>query len=331
MLQLFRLIRLPNLIIIALTLYGVRYGLLLPVWESGIALMLDNDFLVRGLGLSMSSLDFLLLTVSTLFIAAAGYIINDYFDVKTDRLNRPDKVVVGRIIPRRLAMILHMTLSSLGLLLAVYVAWNAGNWRLCGLQIFSIVALWFYSTHLKKQLLSGNILIALLAALVPLTAGLYEFASGSLISLNVLSSYVPGAGSILLRKAAVLVTGYAVFAFLSNLIREIVKDIEDMDGDRAAGCKTLPVVVGEIQAKFIALSLVVFTVITLALVQRYLYIFDYQALFYYTLIAVQLPFVVMFLMLWRANTKDDYSRVSLICKLLIVTGVISMIVFGMTL
>jgi len=332
MLQLFRLIRLPNLIIIALTLYGVRYGLLQPVWKSGYNLMLGQGYVVSGdLNLHMSGFHFLLLVISTIFIAAAGYIINDYFDVKTDRVNRPDRVVVGRTISRRIAMTLHLTLSSIGLLIALYIAWKAGNWKLCGIQLFSIVALWFYSTLLKKQLLSGNIVIAFLAALVPLTAGLYEFASGALLTLNELDFYVAGAGSLLLKKGALLVTGYAVFAFLSNLIREITKDIEDMDGDRADGCKTLPIVVGETQARFIVLSLIIFTVITLGLIQKYMIDYDYTILFLYVLIAVQLPLLVLFFMMWRANAKEHYTRASILCKLLIVTGVCSMLVFGLTL
>ena len=294
--------------------------------------MFDQGYQISGdLNLHMSGIHFLLLVISTLFIAAAGYIINDYFDVKTDRVNRPDRVVVGRTISRRIAMTLHMTLSSIGLLIALFIAWKAGNWKLCGIQLFSIVALWFYSTQLKKQLLSGNILIAFLAALVPLTAGLYEFASGALLSLNQLDYYIPGAGSLLLKKGALLVTGYAIFAFLSNLIREITKDVEDMDGDRAAGCKTLPIVIGETQTRFIILSLITFTVITLGLIQKYMIEYDYKILFLYVLIAVQLPLLILFFMLWKATSKDDYTRASIVCKLLIVTGVCSMLVFGLTL
>ena len=327
---LFRLIRLPNLLIIALTLYGVRYGLLEPVWRHTIGDMLYHGFMVRGLGLHMSNLDFGLLVFSILCISAAGYIINDYFDTRIDRINKPDQVIVGRIIKRRVAMVMHLTLSSIGLLLGIYLSLKVGNWKLSGIHLFSIIALWFYSTHLKKQMLAGNLLISLLAALVPITAGLYEFSSGSIINLNILNEYVPGMGNSLLRKGAFLVIGYAAFAFLSNLAREIIKDIEDMEGDSADGARTLPLVLGETQARFVAISVIVFTMILLGLIQKYLWLGDYQSMFWYILAAVQLPFLVLLVQTWMAQEKKAYSRASLLCKVLIITGVVSMFVFRFT-
>ncbi len=330
MLDFLRLIRLPNLIIIALTLCGVRYGLMEPVWHHAIGDMLRLGYSVQGLGLHMQGIDFGLLVISILFIAAAGYIINDYFDTRIDRINKPDQVIVGRVIKRRVAMILHLTLSSIGLLLGIYLALKVGNWKLSAIHLFSIVALWFYSTHLKKQLLSGNLLISLLAALVPVTAGLFEFASGSIINLNILNSYVEGMGNSLLRKGAFLVIGYSAFAFLSNLIREIVKDIEDTEGDEADGARTIPIVLGEEQARFIAISVVLFTMILLGFIQKQLWLGAYKGMFWYILIAVQVPFTVLIIRLWRALQKSDYSKASILCKLLIVTGVLSMFVFRFT-
>lgn len=325
-----RLIRLPNLIIIALTLCGVRYGLMEPVWRHTIGDMLQHGYMVQGLTLHMSLNDFILLICSIVLIAAAGYIINDYFDTRIDRINKPEQVIVGRVIKRRVAMALHLSLSSLGLLIGVYLSFKVGNWKLSFIHLFSIIALWFYSTHLKKQLLSGNLLISLLAALVPITAGLYEFASGSIINLNILNSYVEGMGNSLLRKGAFLVIGYAAFAFLSNLIREIVKDIEDLEGDQADGAQTLPLAVGETQAKFISISVVIFTIILLAFIQKQLWLNGFASMFWYILLAVQIPFLVLIIQIWRALQKSDYTLASRICKLVIVTGILSMFVFRYT-
>jgi len=278
----------------------------------------------------MSLNDFILLICSIVLIAAAGYIINDYFDTRIDRINKPEQVIVGRVIKRRVAMALHLSLSSLGLLIGIYLSFKVGNWKLSFIHLFSIIALWFYSTHLKKQLLSGNLLISLLAALVPITAGLYEFASGSIINLNILNAYVDGMGNSLLRKGAFLVIGYSAFAFLSNLIREIVKDIEDMDGDQADGAQTLPLAVGETQAKFISISVVVFTIILLAFIQKQLWLNGFASMFWYILFAVQIPFLVLIIQIWRALQKRDYTLASRVCKLVIVTGVLSMFVFRFT-
>jgi 4-hydroxybenzoate polyprenyltransferase len=330
MIDFLRLIRLPNLIIIALTLCGVRYGLMQPVWHHAIGDMLQQGFMVQGLTLHMSFNDFILLICSIVLIAAAGYIINDYFDTRIDRINKPDQVIVGRVIKRRVAMAMHLSLSSLGLLIGIYLSFKVGNWKLSFIHLFSIIALWFYSTHLKKQLLSGNLLISILAALVPITAGLYEFASGSIINLNILNSYVDGMGNSLLRKGAFLVIGYSAFAFLSNLIREIVKDIEDMEGDKADGAQTLPLAVGETQAKFISISVIIFTIILLAFIQKQLWLNGFVSMFWYILLAVQIPFLVLIIQIWRALQKRDYSLASHICKLVIVTGVLSMFVFRYT-
>ena len=327
MLHFFKLIRFPNLIIIALTMIGVRYGLLEPLWRSVIKDMLERGFLVRGMGLHMSGINFSLLVVSTVLIAAAGYIINDYFDTKTDRINKPDKVVIGKIIQRRAAIILHISLSLVGLLIAIYLAYYTGNIKLALLQFFSIVGLWFYSTHLKKQLLAGNILIALLAALVPITTGMFEFASGAITNLQILNNSAPEMGSYVLKKGAFIVIGYAAFAFLSNLFREIIKDIEDLEGDIADGCRTLPIVIGEEPSKFIAMSLIIFTSIFLGLVQQYIWKWDLTILFYFTIFAVQAPLFYILYILWNAYDKYSYSKASVVCKIIITTGVISMFIF----
>jgi 4-hydroxybenzoate polyprenyltransferase len=311
-------------------MYGVRYGIMEPIWQHAISEMLNRGFLVSGLSLHMSSFDFALLNFSIIIIAAAGYIINDYFDTKIDRINKPEFVIVGRVIKRRVAMILHMILSFIGLLIGVYLSLKVGNWKLSSIHLFSIIALWFYSTHLKKQLLSGNILISLLVALVPITAGLFEFASGSMINLQILNEYVDGMGTALLSKGAFLVIGYAVFAFLSNLIREIIKDIEDMEGDQADGANTLPIVLGETQAKFICISIAVFLMILIGVIEKMLWTLEVSGLFWYLLVAVQFPLILIIIRVSTANQKQHYSYASTLCKLLIVLGIISMFVFRTT-
>jgi 4-hydroxybenzoate polyprenyltransferase len=326
-LQFLRLIRWPNLLIITLTMLGVRYGIFASLWNDAVKEMLDRGFLVRGFTLHMSNSNFYLLLFSILCIAAAGNIINDYFDTKTDRLNKPDKVVVGRTIKRRVAMAMHLTLNGLGLITGVYLAFSAGNWKLSGIFVFSILALWFYSTQLKRQLLSGNILISILTALVPITVGLFEFASGAAYDLNVLNLNSLGFGNLLLRKAAFILIGFSVFAFLSNLIREIVKDMEDVEGDIAIGARTLPIVLGETYAKYFVISITIFTIVLLAFVQQYLWLNSIHIIFWYFSIFVQIPLVLLVVKLYSAWTKSQYSFASLLCKIIIVTGVLSMFVY----
>jgi 4-hydroxybenzoate polyprenyltransferase len=237
---------------------------------------------------------------------------------------------VGKTISRRWAITWHLLLSFLGLLIAAYLAWKCGNKKIAILQFISIVALWFYSSHLKKQMLSGNILIALLAAMVPITTGIFEFSNGALLSLEIINVNASNVGTTMLKEGMVMVIGYSIFAFLSNLVREIVKDIEDMDGDLEQGCRTLPIVAGEHQARFIAMSVAMFTLITLGLIMKYLWSYGLYEMFWYLAVAVQLPLVWLLFTLWNALEKADYTRASLICKILIVTGVLSMVVFRFT-
>lgn len=330
MLHFFRLIRLPNLFIIALTMWAVRIGIFETLWRQAVMAMLDHGFLVSGLNLHMPSGDFALLVLSVVLIAAAGNIINDYFDTKTDRLNKPDRVVVGRTIKRRVAMALHLSMNALGLAIGLYLSHKAGSWKLAGIFVFSVVILWFYSTNLKKQMLSGNILISVLAALVPITVGMFEFASKATYDLNILNLQVPGFGSLLLKKAAFFLLGYSVFAFLSNMIREMIKDMEDIEGDLSIGAKTLPIVVGESRTRYIVTSFIIFTMILLGLVQQISWLNLELTMFWYLLLAVQLPLVFLLWRMWTAWEKKHYSQASLLCKLIIVNGVLSMFVYHYT-
>ncbi|MEZ5174259.1 MAG: geranylgeranylglycerol-phosphate geranylgeranyltransferase [Bacteroidia bacterium] len=327
MVALLRLIRLPNLLIIILTMTGVRYGVFQTLWKKAVSEMLGLGFSVQGLSLHMSDFNFVLLMISVLCIAAAGNIINDYFDTKTDRANRPDKVVVGRIIKRRVAMAMHLSLNGIGLLLALWLCYQVHAFKLFGIFLFSVAGLWFYSTHLKRQLLSGNIVIALLVALVPMTVALFEFSSNAVYDLNVINLNIDGFGNELLRKGAFITIGYCMFAFLTNLVREIIKDMQDVEGDLLIGARTLPIVLGESYTKYFVLAIIIFTMALLAMVQQAIFNFGYTVMFWYLTFAVQIPILILTVILWRAWQKKHYANASLWSKLVITGGVLSMFMF----
>jgi 4-hydroxybenzoate polyprenyltransferase len=123
---------------------------------------------------AFSGLLFWLLVASTVLVAAGGNVINDYFDTRIDRVNKPGQVIVGRSVKRRWAMLGHLMLTSLGVLLGAVVAWRSGQWHLVGIPLFAAAGLWLYSIKFKRTFLLGNGLVALLVGLVPLTVGLYE-------------------------------------------------------------------------------------------------------------------------------------------------------------
>lgn len=178
----------------------------------------------------------ILLVLSTILIAAAGYIINDYFDIKIDSINRPNTLIISNQISKFSALTAHIAFSVIGFILGAWVAYLIDVWWLCGIQFITIGLLWYYSTHFKRMSLIGNLLVSFLTALSILLMLLFEPAFHPLL-------YMPIAFDNTYNPSWMIV-GIAVFAFLLNLMREIVKDMEDFKGDAEQGCRTYPIVKG---------------------------------------------------------------------------------------
>ena len=329
-----KLIRLPNLLIIVLTQYAIRYAIIGPF-----LFKFSGDMEIDRAGLKMENLDFFLLSLSTVMVAAAGYIINDYFDVKVDRVNRPETILVGKHIKRRVAMGSHIVISSIAILIGVYLAYKIGNWQLALIQVLSVGALWYYSTMFKKQVLVGNVIVALLAGLVPLVAGLYELILQHEYSdetVNILLFYLEEGTPFelieyqlhrVLTGILYWVLGFSVFAFLSTVVREIIKDIEDYEGDKKYFSNTLAVVHGKQTAKVVAQ---VFTVIMIAAI-GYLQYIQLQAKdtgsFMYFLFAIQAPLVYMIYKLQLAKEKKDFTKLSRYMKMVMLMGIVYTLFF----
>ncbi|GGK61337.1 prenyltransferase [Rufibacter glacialis] len=238
---------------------------------------------------------FAILVMATLCIAAAGYIINDYYDVKIDRINKPNRVVVGKFLTRRKAMMIHLYLSATGVLLGLLLGWRIGA-VLLGVALL----LWGYSAQFKKRPFIGNMTIGLLAAVmvlvVPLQAGQPSLAAWA----------------------------YGVFAFFISLVREIIKDMEDVQGDASFRCRTLPIVLGLPQTKWVLYLLIgLFLIFTGFVMLKRLH----EPLFVlYLFMGVVLPTGLLVRQILRADRKKDYAQLSWICKGIMVTGICSMLV-----
>lgn len=326
-----KLIRLPNLLIIALTQYVVRYTIVYPFLT------------INAIELKMSNLHFFLLSLSTVMIAAAGYIINDYFDTKVDRVNRPDKIIVGKYIKRRWAMGSHIVISGIAMLLAIYVAYVIGNIKLAIIQFLSIGALWYYSVSFKKRVFIGNFVVALLAALVPLVAGFYEIFSQKQFAsetVNVMMFYLEEGTSFddvnyllnqILDNIWMWVIGFSGFAFLSNLAREIIKDMEDYEGDKKYNSNTLAVVHGITTAKRITQFIFLVMMILLGILQYQQITFSDTTSFIYFFFALQLPLGYFVYKLQSATEKSHFSMLSKYTKFLMLSGILYTLVFTYTL
>ncbi|MCB0380956.1 MAG: geranylgeranylglycerol-phosphate geranylgeranyltransferase [Flavobacteriales bacterium] len=326
-----KLIRLPNLLIIALTQYVVRYAILYPF------------FIINSVELRMSDIDFFLLSLSTVMIAAAGYIINDYFDTKVDRVNRPDKIIVGKYIKRRVAMGAHIVISSIAILISTYVAYQIGSLKLVFIQILSVGVLWYYSVSFKKQVIIGNVVVAILAALVPLVAGLYEILLQQNFideTSNTLIFYLEEGTSFddvsyvlsqIFYNTFAWILGFSLFAFLSTMVREIVKDIEDYEGDKKYFSNTLAVVHGKDKAKKVAQLIIVIMMMLLGYLQYQQLITNDNTSFIYFMFGLQIPLGYLLYKLQLAKEKADYSKLSMNIKVVMLSGIMYAMVFGYTL
>ncbi|MES1226839.1 MAG: geranylgeranylglycerol-phosphate geranylgeranyltransferase, partial [Bacteroidota bacterium] len=221
-----RLIRWPNLVFIVLTQF---------LFYSCIILTTYHARAIPGAWFLSWPL-FWWLAAASVLIAAAGYIINDYFDLNIDQVNKPDNIIIQKFIKRRWAIFWHMGLSLAGIVITLIISWKIGNWVIGPVNLFTIFLLVFYSTTFKKKFLIGNIIISLLTAWVVFVLYICEL---DLITFTSTVSYHEAMTKIF--KLAVL---YGGFAFVISLVREVVKDMEDIEGDEKYGCRTMPIVWG---------------------------------------------------------------------------------------
>lgn len=232
------------------------------------------------------------LSLSTILVAAAGYVINDYYDVKIDLVNKPDRVVIGKGITRRYAILFHSALSILGVFMGFLLSWH-----IAAINFISAFTLWFYSNLLKRQPFIGNLVVALLTG----------------ISILIVE--------VLYHSGNVLILIYASFAFFMTLVREIIKDMEDLKGDNTFGCRTLPIIWGLRKTKFVIyFILAVFAATVLILNEQY----SRLPLIYF-LVFLFIPLIWLLIRLIRADTVRDFRWLSGFCKVILLLGIMSMI------
>ncbi|MEI2737312.1 MAG: geranylgeranylglycerol-phosphate geranylgeranyltransferase [Chitinophagaceae bacterium] len=298
-----KLVRLPNLFFMALTQVLFQFCIYHTLYKDNIP---GNDLT-----------SFILLVFASLFIAAAGYIINDYFDINIDEVNKPDKMVVDKVIHRRWAIAWHFMLSASGIILTVLALPFLQKWYLVLANVLCVALLWFYSTNFKKSLLTGNIVISLLTAWTILIIFFSKF--------DIADAF--GAGNTSNHKFFRLAILYAGFAFIISLIREAIKDMEDMPGDSKYGCRTMPIVWGVNATKvYVAVWLVVLIAVLIVL-QIYVLQFKWWLAISYSVPAIIFPLIVILFKLRRSVTTEDFHNLSNMTKLVMLTGILSMAFF----
>lgn len=298
-----RLIRYKNLLIMAFAMCMMTFAVIHPLLQ------------LFNLQPTFTNLDLAFLILAVVLIAAGGYVINDYFDTAVDMVNRPDTQIVSNVISRSSAATYHITLSILGCILGFMVSIRIGIWKVGFMYPIIVGLLWFYSSTYKKQFLIGNIVVSVLTGLVMVLPALYEIpglqnCQDPVIQYGALDPF------LLLYQCL----GFAIFAFLSNFAREIIKDMEDIKGDKTLNARTLAIVLGEKGAKITVISILAITVA--ALVYCYLNFLNEPITAIYFSVALIAPLIFLTYRFIKAKEKKDYHFCSIFLKFIMLLGVL---------
>ncbi len=295
-----KLIRYQNLIMLALMQFVFHFG------------FLKKQLTVLGL----TDWQFVLLVISTICIAGGGYLINDVFDKNIDVINKPEKVIVSKYISEATAYNYYIVLNLIGVGIGFYLSNYIGKPSFSGIFIVIAATLYLYALSLKKTLFIGNLIIAIILALSVLIVGVYD-----LLPIITLENQ-QGLG-ILFK----ILIEYAFFAFLISLIREIVKDFEDIEGDLDNGVKSLPIVLGKKNSKIILSVLLVIAAISIIWYSfAYLFKNDLYFAVLYIFALILAPVIYTLIRLWNAYAKKDYSHLSFVLKGVIFFGILTVLV-----
>lgn len=304
-----RLIRVVNLIILALSLYLFYYFII----------QVNHTNILQTHLVLFTPFDFALFVLSVVLVAAAGNIINDYCDFELDRRYKPERPLPSGAFTMDQAMYLHAVFAFAGIGLGFYLAYSYSNIKVGYFYVLAVILLYLYSAYIKKIPLAGNVLVSALAGFVFVLLLLFEINFLNLIHFD----FAPRMLHVL--QSSVLF--YGGFAFLTNLARELVKDLEDIEGDASLNYHTLPVAFGENAGRIAATLVISILIFALAYYMNGFYVSYARKEFYYLLLAVQLPLLVAVYLLFKSSAQKDYARISLLLKLIMLSGILSIPAF----
>jgi len=302
MISFLKLIRYKNLFMVLLTIVLTKY------------------VVIDSFTSAISDFQFILLVISILCITAGGYIINDIFDIKADKINKPTKVYIEKTISKKNAFLAYILLCLLGLVLGVYTSYIKGNISYSIFFISIIILLYWYSKSLKRIAVIGNLVIAFLTALTIFIVFVFEIKNT-----NTAFNLVEAISNFFISiSITISIFIYIIFAFFMTFIREVIKDIEDVKGDYALQMKTLPILIGVKRTKNIALLIasLVFVFILFILKEELLRL---PILLWYTILFIILPFTWFLYKLYSSKTKKEFHLLSNLLKIIMFFGVLSML------
>ena len=317
--NIFKIIRWKNLVIISSSQIIIKFFF--------IDFFIQKDQLLNE--------NFVILLIITILIAASGYIVNDIYDYNLDQINKPEKVVLGKFLKSRDAIIIYMMFNCLAIVLSIFLCMKIEQEIYILVFLLIIYCLWLYSKKLKKYKTIGNILVAFFISLSILNVPLFSYK-------NILSDD---------RFFVFLIISiFSVLAFLINVKREIIKDIEDIEGDKIHKVKSLPIIFGTKKSKLVTIiigiilmfaisSLITFQILILRsdllldvggnqFSNPQIWGANYISIIYMFIILIMFFYVELLIL--NATTKTNFTKASKLLKYLMLLSLLSIPVFSLT-
>ncbi len=298
----FKLIRWPNLVMIVLVQYLIRFAI---IESLAVPHVLNHFYFFLGVLCSVS-------------LAAGGYVINDIMDIGADTTNKPQRMVLGARISVDTGWTIYAVLNFIAVISGYLVARQTSIGQLWLIPVVAAALLYLYSSDLKKRAVIGNLVVSILTALPIFLVAVFDVLPAATVN-----------NKELVKPVFLAISIYAAFALALNFIREIIKDAEDIEGDSAAGYRTLAVLMGRQNVRWIIAILIV-GVLTFTLGYNF-YLFQsdlYSAL--YVSIFVNLPLAYLMIKVMLAKSKADFFKASTLTKIIMLTGILSMLVFTLS-
>ena len=268
-------------------------------------------FKFQNIPLALADWQYGLLVLSTILLAAGGYVINNIYDQETDSVNKPNNVIVGRSISETQAYNLYFALTVSGVAIGFYLSNVIQKPGFASIFILVAATLYLYASSLKQMMLIGNIVVALLLSFSVIIIGIFDLYPATVLE-----------NQQQMKIFFSILLDYAVFAFMINILREMIKDIEDMDGDYNQGMNTLPIAIGKLRTcKIIFVLSIIPVLVILLYINKYL--LDLLWVTIYLLLFVCGPLILFTIRMLKANTKKDFHFLSLLLKFILLFGILS--------
>jgi len=294
----FNLVRWKNLLLITYVFFLIKF-LLFPSLNTAT---------------NLSILQFLVLWISIVFITAAGYIINDIKDIGTDKINKPNAVIVSELITIEKAKQWYIYINTIGITIGIIFSLNIEKPFIAFVFIGTSLLLNWYANYLKSRPLIGNFLVSFLVA--------FSIILLAILDINYQTNSLYQIFTIL------IIYTLGIFAFFMNLAREIVKDIEDIKGDYSLNMKTLPIIFGVSRIRKTVSLLTLIPVFLLLLIILNLGIY-YLALTIYLIVACLIPLIYISFKLWKLKSYKKIHKISVFLKIIMFLGINSIIIISL--